>query len=201
MAAQSTAEQSAPRSATTTSLPRLLGTLGMLASPFFFISFAYDGFADGDASAPAAMLGFVFALGWLAIVLGLRALNVAGTRLPARILLSIIPVTVAMACVFQILEAVDPGNESLLFTITDIAWPFSMLLLLITGIAAIRARVFDGWLHFTPLAAALWLPASGLMLALAGETAGLAFAAAHVGIGWFLMGYAVRQGGRLAAKR
>lgn len=169
----------------------------MVASPFFFLSFAYDGFSNGDASRPAALLGFVFALGWLAVVLGLRALNVAGTRLPARMLLTIMPVTVSLAVAFQIFEAVDPSNESILFTITDIAWPFSMLLLLITGIAAIRARVFEGWLRFMPLAAAVWLPATGLWLAVLGEAAGLALGAVHVSVGWFLMAYAVRRGGRL----
>jgi hypothetical protein len=178
---------------------RILGTIGMAASPFLFLSFVADGFTQGDSSRLGAILGLVFAIGWLSNVAGLRALGVAGQRRGAKILLPLMTVTVAVAAGFQVFEFADPGNGSLLYTITDIAWPFSMLLLLITGIAAIRAHVFDGWLRFTPLVAALWLPTGIVMMGLLGTTAGQAVAGIHVALGWLLVGYAVHRGGRLSA--
>ncbi len=181
-------------------LHRVLGTLGMLGSPFLFLSFAANGFQQGDSNRLGAALGLVFALGWFANVLGLRALGAAGERLPARILLGVELVGVALACLFQVYEFAAPGSASLLYTVTDIAWPLSMLLLLITGIAVLRARVFEGWLRFTPLGAALWLPLGIAAMGVLGLTAGQAISGVHTMIGWFLIGYAVRRGGRLAAR-
>lgn len=172
---------------------RILGIIGMIGSPFLFLSFAADGFAEGDASRLGAALGLIFALGWLANVIGLWQLRATGQRKAARILLGIQLVTVPLACVFQVYEFFDPGASNILFTITDIAWPLSMLLLLITGIVMIRARVFEGWLRFTGLIAPLLLVTSGLAFALVGDEGGLV-------IGWFLLGYEFRLGGKLATR-
>lgn len=183
-----------------TSTHRILGTLGMLGSPFLFLSFAVNGFQQGDSNRLGAALGLVFALGWFANVLGLRVLGAAGRRLPAQILLAVELVGVALACLFQVYEFAAPGSASLLYTVTDIAWPLSMLLLLITGIAVLRARVFEGWLRFVPLGAALWLPLGIAAMGVLGLTAGQAISGVHTMIGWFLLGYAVRRGGRLAVR-
>jgi hypothetical protein len=177
---------------------RLLGTMGMVASPFLFLSFAGVGFSQDEVNRLASFFGLIFAVGWLASVLGLRELGVAGQRTAARALLTIMAVTVAIANIVQVFEIVSPGVDSTLYAVLDVCWPLSMLLLLITGVASIRARVFDGWLRFTPLIAALWLPLGIAWMGLLGTSAGQAVAGIHVAFGWFLMGYAVRKGGRLA---
>jgi hypothetical protein len=183
------------------SLPlyRILGTLGMLGSPFLFVSFAIDGFDNGDASRAAALVGLLFAVGWFGNVLGLHVLRAAGQRLASRMLLTGALAGVALANVFQVYEAVAPGSDSVFYTITDVAWPLSMLLLLVIGIVMLFARVFEGWLRFTPLFAALWLPVGAICMVAFGETAGLVISSLHLTIGWFLMGYAVRKGGKLTA--
>ena len=183
-----------------TPLHRILGLLGMLGSPFLFLSFAVNGFQQGDSNRLGAALGLVFALGWLANVLGLRSLHAAGRRLPAAILLGVETVGVVLACLFQVYEFVAPGSGGLLYTVTDIAWPLSMLLLLVTGIAVIRARVFTGWLRFVPLGTALWLPLGIVEMGVLGETVGQAIGGVHTMIGWFLLGYAIYRGGTLAAR-
>lgn len=179
---------------------RILGTLGMLGSPFLFFSLAANGFAPGDSNQLGAVLGLLFAVGWLGNVLGLRALRVTGTSMPARGLLALQVVTVTLAGIFQVYEFAAPGADSLLYHITDVAWPLSMLLLLLTGIAALRARTFEGWLRFTPLLAALWLPLGIAEMAAIGETAGQAVGGLHTAFGWFLIGYAVLRGGRLSSR-
>ena len=184
-----------------TPLYRILGVLGMLGSPFLFLSLAANGFRDGDSNRLGAALGLVFALGWFASILGLRILDAAGRRQPARVLLGIQLVAVALANVFQVYEFVAPGSTSALYTIIDIVgWPLDMVLLLITGIAVIVARVFEGWLRFVPLFAALWLPLAIVELPVLGPTVGGAVGGLHTAIGWFLLGYAVYRGGTLAAR-
>lgn len=197
---QSLRESTSMTSSGTMSMHRLLGALGMIGSPFLFLSFAVDGFENGDASRFAAALGLVFAIGWLSNVIGLWQLRATGERTAARILLGIQLVTVPLAGLFQVYEFAAPGSDNVIYTITDIAWPLSMLLLLITGIVMIRARIFEGWLRFTVLIAALWLPLSVLALTLVGDEGGMAIGAVHTVIGWFLVGYAIRLGGRLTPR-
>jgi hypothetical protein len=179
---------------------RALGLIGMITSPFLFLSFAVNGFSEGDSNQLGAMLGLVFTIGWFCNILGLQALGAVGRRLPARILVGIELVGVTLAAVFQVYEFAAPGSTSILYTITDIAWPLSMLLLLITGIVTIFARVFEGWLRFTPLIAALWLPLAMIEMPLFGPTLGQAIAGFHTVLGWALIGYAVYRGGKLAAR-
>jgi hypothetical protein len=172
----------------------------MLGSPFLFLSFAVDRFDDGDASKLGAALGLLFAIGWFSSVLGLARLGAVGTNKVARGVLMVEIVGAALASVFQVYEFFSPGSDSVLYTITDIAWPLSMVLLLVTGIIMVRARVFEGWLRFTPLIAALWLPLAVVELVIVGKEVGAAIGGLHTALGWFLMGYAVRSGGRLAER-
>ena len=181
--------------------PRILGVLGMVTSPFLFLSFAANGFQNGDSNQLGAALGLVFSVGWFSNALGLYILGAAGRRLPARILMGVEVFGTILASIFQVYEFVAPGSTSVLYTITDIAWPLSMLTLLIIGIVAIFARQFEGWLRFTPLIAALWLPFGIFEMAVLGETVGQVVGGLHTAIGWFLIGYAIFRGGKLAARR
>jgi hypothetical protein len=193
-------ESTAPARPGALTLPRILGTIGMVTSPFLFLSFAANGFKDGDSNQLGAALGLVFSLGWFSSALGLYLLGATGRRLPARILLGIEVVGTILASIFQVYEFLAPGSDSILYTITDIAWPLSMLTLLITGIVAIFARRFEGWLRFTPLFAALWLPLAIVELPLLGQTAGQALGGLHTTLGWFLIAYAVFRAGKLTAR-
>ena len=182
-----------------TTVHRALGLIGMVTSPFLFLSFAANGFNDGTSNQLGAALGLVFTIGWFCNVLGLQGLGAAGRRLPARILLGVELVGVILAAIFQVYEFAAPDSTAVFYTITDIAWPLSMLLLLITGIVVAVARVFEGWLRFTPLIAALWLPLAIVEMPLFGPTVGQAIGGLHTAFGWCLIGYAVYRGGKLKA--
>lgn len=185
----------APEAAREGTAHRFLGLIGMVTSPFMFLSFAANGFSQGDSNQLGAALGFLFSLGWFCTILGLWRLGATGRRWPSRLLLGAQLVTVPLAIVFQVYEFVAPGSASILYTITDICWPLSMLLLLITGIVAIFARAFDSWLRFTPLLAALWLPVGIAAMGILGAAGGQAISGLHTAIGWALLGYAVYCGG------
>jgi hypothetical protein len=174
---------------------RLLGMLGMIGSPFLLLSFAAVGFEQEKITRLGSFLGLIFAIGWLSNVFGLWTLRATGTWLGGRILLGIEVVGVVLANLCQVYEIVDPKADSVLFHVTDIAWPLSMVTLLAIGIVAIVARRLQGWACFTPLVCGLWLPVSILAGAIFGTTAGLIIGGAHVTIGWLLLGYAIRNGG------
>jgi hypothetical protein len=117
-----------------------------------------------------------------------------------RVPLALELICLPLAALFQVYEFAAPGSDSLLYHVTDIAWPLSMLLLLITGIFVIRARRFEGWLRFVPLAATLGMPVGILITNFIGVTGGQALAGVHTMIGWFLIAYAVQRRGRLIAR-
>ena len=193
---QLTAEPAATPARGAASAHRILGVLGMLGSPFLFLSFAANGFQEGDSNRLGAALGLLFTLGWFSSVLGLWTLRAAGDRLPGKIVLGLELVGVVLASLFQVYEFVAPGSTSLLYTITDAAWPLSMLVLLLVGIAVLRARVLQGWMRFVPILCPLWIPITIAAAAL-GERAG-DLGSISTAIGWFLLGYVVWRGGTIA---
>jgi hypothetical protein len=177
-----------------TPMHRLLGTLGMIGSPFLFLSFAAVGFEPEKVTRFAAVLGLIFALGWLSNVVGLWSLRAAGTRLGGKIVLGIECVGVVLACLCNVFQTVDPHADSFIFHITDAAWPLSMVILMVTGIVAIFARRLQGWMRFVPLACGLWLPVSILCGGIFGTTAGLVIGGLQVAIAWLILGFVVRNG-------
>lgn len=180
---------------------RLLDALGMIGSPFLCLSFASDGFLTGDSGKVGAAVGLLFTMGWLANIVGPHSLGAAGRRLPAKILLGIQMVTVTLASLFQVFEFLSPGNTSVLYTITDISWPLSMLLLFVTSITIAIVGVFRGWQRFAPLVAGLWLPLGIVTQSLFSEVGGGIFSGVHSMIGWFPLGLVVYTGGKAATER
>lgn len=179
---------------------RLLGTLGMLGSPFLLLSLAATGFQPDGINRLSSFLGLVFALGWFSNVLGLWTLGAAGRRLPGKIILGLELVGVTLAFLCQVYEIVAPGADGPLYRITDVAWPLSMLTLIVVGIAVLVARVLRGWARFVPLACGLWLPLSIAMSMTVGVTAGQIIGGIHVALGWLLLGYVVRNGAGVTAR-
>ncbi len=193
-AVRSSSERSAP-------LPRILGTVGMLTSPFLLLSFVADGLTRENTTRLGAALGLVFAIGWLCSTVGLWRLRATGARWPARALLGVAVVGVILACLCNLQQTLDPRTDTLFFHITDVAWPLSMLLLIVIGVVAIVARVLPGWMRFVPLACGLWLPLGGVLGAVVGIALGQVLAGLHVTVGWFLLGYVVRAGQSAIARR
>jgi hypothetical protein len=188
---------------TSSALPlhRFLGIVGMIGGPFLCASFAMNGFQPGDSNRAGAALGLLFTIGWLADIVGLHQLGAAGRRLPAKILFGIQMVTVFLANIFQVFEFASPGNTSILYTITDICWPLSMLLLCITSITIAGVGAFQGWRRFAPLVAGLWLPLGIVAQMTLSEVGGGIFAGVHSAIGWFLLGLVVFTGTKADARR
>jgi hypothetical protein len=174
---------------------RLLGTLGMVFSSGMFLDLISDQSGSGLVQRLGAFAGLLFTIGWFSNVLGLRALEATGKRLAGKILLGVELFGVTLAALFQVFSIVTPGAQHLLFTITDVAWPLSMLTLMIIGIVVAIRGGLRGAARFVPLLAALWLPPSIILMNTVDPLVGQVYGGLHATVAWFLLGFAIRNGG------
>ncbi len=100
-----------------------------------------------------------------------------------------------LATIFSIFNIVLPNlnPDSLLYIITDMAWPLSHTLMLVVGIAVLKAKRLSGWTRFAPLACGLAIPLL-IMAALIGGREGIIVFGPYTWPTFTLLGYAVRTG-------
>lgn len=180
---------------------RLLGTLGMIASPMLFAEGMFYTFGYGDS--PNArfipLLGIIYVTGWAFSLTGMRQLRATGNGTLPKAVFILQLLGLSLAFLFNVQEMTGANPDSLFFRITDIAWPASHVFMLVVGVLVLRAKVWCGWRSATPFLCGLALPtffaASALIgRGVAGFLFGILTAAAFM-----LLGYAVRTSNRAAA--
>jgi hypothetical protein len=173
---------------------RLLGTLGMLASPMMLVEALYAGFQQHGTDQVIGALGVIYMGGWMCSILGLRALNATGQGRIGRALLIIQLISLSIAALWSghHLFTANPQTEHMLYILTDLFWPLSHLFMIVVGVATLVAGKLQGWRRFTPLLCGLALPAAIISSIIAGETAlGIVFSTWTM-IAFALLGYTVR---------
>jgi hypothetical protein len=184
--------------------PRVLGTIGMLASPMLLVQGL--GAPPQESSGPVGSLigavGLVYLVGWACSLVGMRQLGVMGDTAGARATYAVQLTLVLIATVFSVQETVYGSPERVPFPILDLAWPLGHTFMLVTGAFVLKAGVWTGWRRFVPLVCGLKIP---LLIALvaaglpAPVTAGGRGAAGYIqvafaAVAFLLLGYAVRTG-------
>lgn len=168
---------------------RLLGLVTLLTAPAMTIEAARHGFQQvpNEQTDPlGALLYGLFSLGWLCGVLGLRHLHATGRGKAGRGLLHLLAVTVTLAILQTVMDLFKVPTANPLYMVTDLAWPLSMLLTLIVGVAAVFARQLRGWTRFVPLFMGAFIPVMVLQGALGVEVPFLF--EAHTILAWGLLG-------------
>ena len=175
---------------------RTLGTIAMICAPALLV----EGFLTPGREDPLVIgiASMIFMAGWVCSNTVMRHERLAGTGLWGRAVLGIQLVGLLMAFCFGFFEATGLLPESNpVFVATDLAWPLSMLWMLVVGVTVIVAKRMKGWRRFVPFLCPFWLfIAMGLMAAFGtwGEHIGVAWSAVF----WGLLGYALRAEGRSA---
>lgn len=135
----------------------------------------------------------IFMAGWICSNTGMRRMEAAGTGTWGQAVLLIQLAGLVLAFMFGFFEATGLlGRDSIIFNITDAAWPLSMLWMIVVGITVIRAKRLSGWQSFIPLLCPFWL-----LMAIVGSTAFGNMAGGFAGFGyaavlWALLGYIIR---------
>lgn len=174
---------------------RTLGVLGMILSPMLCFGFLFHAAEpDQPPAYPfwASLGGFLYLLGATASAIAMRRLRVTGSGAGAKVLYGVQIIGLLLAMWFDILTYAAPQlRETTFFFITDMAYPFSHLLMNIVGIAVLRAGVWRGWRRAPAFLVGLALPSFlGLMALVGAANASFVFPL-MVTTGFFLLGLAV----------
>ncbi len=175
---------------------RTLGTIAIICAPAMLVEALIPGGVDNPIIVGTASM--VFMGGAFASLLGLWRVAATGTSWWGRGVLGLQLLLVSLAFLFGLFEAtalVPDSNP--LFTITDMAWPLSMLTMNLVSITAAVAGRLPGWRRFALLPCGLALPITiGLGAALGegmqGDLIGVIFFA-MLAVFWGVMGFVVRQ--------
>jgi hypothetical protein len=84
------------------------------------------------------------------------------------------------------------GRESVVFNAIDLAWPFSILWMVVVGITVIRAKRLSDWQRFVPLLCPFWLPIAAIFGTIFGDKTGSVVGFGYAAVLWGLLGYIVR---------
>ena len=169
-----------------------LGNIAMICAPALLV----EALLTGGEERPLVigLASMVFMVGWICSNTVMRRTRAAGTGRWGRAVLLVQLVGLVLACLFGFFEATGLiSDNDVVFVATDLAWPLSMLWMLIVGISVIVAGWMSGWRRFAPLLCGTWLPLSIPLQAVLGEQTGsIMFGVSAVF--WVLLGLAVRGG-------
>jgi hypothetical protein len=169
---------------------RTLGTIAMICAPALLV----EALLTGGEEKPIVigLASMVFMAGWICSNSVMRRMRAAGTGRWGRAVLLVQLVGLVLACLFGLFEATGLiGDKNAVFVATDLAWPLSMLWMLVVGITVVVAKRMSGWRRFVPLLCGFWLPLGIPLEAVLGEQTGsIMFGVSAVF--WALLGYAVR---------
>lgn len=183
---------------------RRLALWAMLASPGLLVGGLLRG-PDPEAAGIAPNLcGMIYLSGVLATAVSLRLLGATGKGRGASLLLGLQTTVLLLAMGFDVIEYTAPQlQDTTVYFVTDMAYPLSHLLMIVVGIAILRARVLTGWRRFPAFMCGFALPAFIACAASAGREAGGPVFLTGVTGGFFLLGLAIftlrRQGSALPA--
>ncbi|RAK62931.1 hypothetical protein [Hymenobacter edaphi] len=176
---------------------RPLGLAAILLSPLMALMLTMYHWPQHHVIGDVA--GGLFLLGWLCSAVGMRRLRVLGPGVVARGLSALQIILLGLAACQQLFDATTGRLDTWYYFVCDMAWPGSMVMMLITGALVWRAGVWADWRHFVPALCGLTLPLALLTQVLVGElAAGIVFGG-YSGVLWALLGLAVRSGATVAA--
>lgn len=171
-----------------------LGLFAMIGAPAMLLEALRHGFAKTANEATdllGALFYAIFSLGWLAAMIGLRRLYATGHGPLGRLITTAPVVTLPFAVAQSLMDILKVPTDTLLYMVTDLAWPLSMVLTFAVSIAALFARQLPGWHRLVPLLCGISLPVFLVLRVLTGQDLpGWTFGV-HTALGWFLLGYVV----------
>ena len=175
---------------------RTLGTLAMVCAPALLVETLVAGGREMPLVTGIASMIFMF--GSFCSHIGLWRLAATGKGRWGRAVLGIELGLVFLAFLFGLFEATGTlGQNNIIWNVTNIAWPLSMVFMLVVGVTAAVVGRLPVPYRFVPLLCGLAFPISILIAVASGagmddQIIALTFFSMTT-VFWFLLGLAVRQ--------
>lgn len=175
---------------------RTLGTVAIVCAPALLVETLLTRSEPSPMSMGIASL--LFMLGSFCSHIGLWRIAATGTKWWGRTALGIQLALVLMAFFFGVFEATGLLAEgNIIWTATDLAWPLSMVFMLVVGITALVARRLPTPYRFVPLVCGFAFPLTILIvmalgISMEGTASGVIFFSMTTVL-WGLLGLTVRQ--------
>jgi len=172
----------------------LLGTIGIVSSPMLLIQGVRSGFDLSTPDRVDAALGLVFLVGWACSVVALRVLRATGTGRTGAVVLAVQAAGLSLAASQQVQDFMlqEQKPENTLYQIANLAWPVSVLLMLVAGGLTASAGRFTGWRRWAPSLCGLALPLLLAAIAVGRRQIGMILFGVYTTLAWALLGLAVR---------
>jgi hypothetical protein len=185
---------------------RTLGYLGLIGAPIMMIGMVLMmKFPDLKNTSFNGLHGLIFMLSWTCILVGLMRLNVTGNSVFGRVIIRANLVTITLANIWNVYQAIEPGANTPIYWFLDAFWPISMITMLPVGITVALVGTLRGWRRYVPLMAGLNMPLTALLFALTDipflmdpsqqsdvRMYILTFTGSYITVCWSLMAYIVR---------
>lgn len=176
---------------------QLLGTIGIIGGPMLLAEALFFGLAFGASGLAHRLLGvleLIYVGGWMCSAIAMRRARVTGNDRLGKATFVVQMTGLMLAALFSAQGIVQskPDADSLLFKVTDAAWPLSHMFMLVVSIMVWRAGVWRGWRRIAPLLCGLALPVFFAANALGAKEIGLILFPALTAVGFMSLGYAVR---------
>ena len=175
---------------------RKLGTIAIVASPLMLAEFILSStrhLIGGEFGPADAVIGLIYLAGFFATLMGLRTLRITGSDRWTTILFGVQVALLLLAALQQVLELAGASTESAIFGLADAAWPFSHMLMCVTGIAILRARRWTDYRRYLPFLCGFAVPALIAFQLLSGKGAGRITFGLLTLLGFGLLGYSLRS--------
>lgn len=171
---------------------KLLGAIGMLASPFLLLQMAAGNKENGYNSSLGGFFDLLYMIGWMCSIAGLQRLQATGSKKSGNVLLQVQFAFLCLANLWNIWVIFDPTNKSTLFFVLDLFWPLSNLWMLVIGIVIAITGKLEGWRRYVVLATGLWLPVAFSSMMIFGRTTiSFYIGGIYSTIAWFAIGWMI----------
>lgn len=175
---------------------RILGVLCIVGAPMLLSQFILNPSGETQLTTSGrliAFLGVLYMGGWLAGAVGMRKLRVTGDGVGSKVVFIIQAIGLSLATIFSVLDTVGFNRENggLPFLITDLAYPFSHLFMIVVAIMTIKAKVWQGFSRIAPLLVGIAFPLTVAVASLVGISIGILFFGGLTTIGLLTIGYTI----------
>ena len=174
----------------------VLPLVAVIGAPMMLFEIILNGFRQVEPDQFGGLLSLLYIVGWTSSIAGLIRLEATGRGAVGRTILRLQLVGLMLAAAWSLIIIANPDADkgSLIYQVTDTAWPLSHVFMIVVGIATLIARRLPTWQRVGPLLCGFVLPGSIIVGRLGSGLAGALVFGVGGAAAFLLLSYVARRG-------